>query len=627
VTNRETRTDQARLVTLFRARVRRSLKAAAGAIKHPLAWLLVLDWLLFLPGYLFAQPPASFWPFAPHDRDYRFDLRSLYLYALTLLLRRENLDIFRISIDFVALCALVIWAGSLKTRGAARTVVSLAAALYTLLFLFTSYHNALYFFFARAPALGEDYKLLLNLLHLLSEMKLLAWLLGTALLAVLVASHVLAWNAFRAAQLRAASWSLRRRAGWTLGFAVIAAASLVWFGAKRDDPLLQLVGKRVVYNYQTSIAEAVRLGNLYQGPPDHRYAEFMQIKLQKKPDVYLLMLEAYGEILATWDMNDAYRALMNRVDAQLSAAGYHARSAYSRSPVHGGTSWFSIATVHTGIWIDRQDAYSALQRIGSTVPSLTSFLRVAGYRTHTLQPGTAERTGIRHFDLFRHDEVVDRTMLPYAGHEYGWGRVPDQYSIGFFREHAWAKAARERRPRSLFFMCVSTHWPWGEGVPPYVRDWKTLERARAVPAAADDPSWPAFAEASSIGTELRRSYFRSVEYEFRLLTEWLTSEVGRDSVILIVGDHQPRLESDHPGAITLNTPVHVLSRDAAFVESFAARGFQAGMYADPKLRAPLRHDGLFSLMISELAARYGDADASSHAHYYPDGIPLAGLRP
>jgi hypothetical protein len=36
---------------------------------------------------------------------------------------------------------------------------------------------------------------------------------------------------------------------------------------------------------------------------------------------------------------------------------------------------------------------------------------------------------------------------------------------------------------------------------------------------------------------------------------------------------------------------------------------------------------LFSLMISELAARYGDADASSHAHYYPDGIPLAGLRP
>jgi hypothetical protein len=626
VTNREPATDR-HLATPSRAH-RRSLTAAgASALQHPITWLFVLDWLLFLPGYLFAQPPASFWPFVPHDRNYGFDLRSLYLYLLTLVLRRENLDVFRISIDFVALCVLVSWAGSLP-RWFARAVVSLAASLYTLLFLFTSYHNALYFFFARAPALGEDYKLLINLFHLVGEMGPLAGALIVALLAILVASHVLASIAFRALQLRAAEWSLRRRTGWTLGFAVVAALSLAWFGAKRDDPLLQLVSKRVFYNYHASVEEAVRLAKIYQGPPDHRYAEFFKIKLAKKPDVYLLMLEAYGEILSTWDMTDAYRALMARVESRLSAAGYHARSAYSRSPVHGGTSWFSIATVHTGIWIDRPDAYAALERIGSTVPSWTSFLREAGYRTHTLQPGTAEHTGLRHFDLFRHDVVVDRTVLPYAGHHYGWGRVPDQFSLGFFRENAWSQAARENRPRSLFYMCVSTHWSWGDGVPPYVRDWKALTHARGVSAPADeDPTWPAFAESQQIGTDLRRSYFQSIAYEFRLLTEWLESEVGRDSVILIVGDHQPRLESDHPGPITLDTPVHVLSRDAAFVDGFAARGFQVGMYADPTSAPPLRHDALFSLMISALAARYGSADASSHAHYYPNGIPLAGLRP
>jgi hypothetical protein len=136
--------------------------------------------------------------------------------------------------------------------------------------------------------------------------------------------------------------------------------------------------------------------------------------------------------------------------------------------------------------------------------------------------------------------------------------------------------------------------------------------------------WPAIPEVAHIGSELRRSYFRSIAYEWRLLVEWLESEVTRDAVILIVGDHQPLLELDSPQRATLHTPVHVLSRDRAFVERFSEPGFQTGLYAEPSRGTALRHEGLFSLWVSKLMAAYGSPDMPP-VQVLPHGLGLAGL--
>ena len=97
-------------------------------------------------------------------------------------------------------------------------------------------------------------------------------------------------------------------------------------------------------------------------------------------------------------------------------------------------------------------------------------------------------------------------------------------------------------------------------------------------------------------------------------------------VVVILGDHQPRLESNPPGEVTMNTPMHVLSRDAGFVSSFDDVGCQPGLFADPTLHPALQHEGLYSLWVSKLSARYG-TEGATPAKYYPDGIGLSGLNP
>jgi hypothetical protein len=355
--------------------------------------------------------------------------------------------------------------------------------------------------------------------------------------------------------------------------------------------------------------------------PDTRYDALAAVRLAQRPDFTLAMMEAYGEILATSDMAPAHRELLARVQERLARAGYHAASAYSAAPVHGGTSWFSIASVLTGVYIHRPREHALLMGTSRRIPTLTRFFREQGYECLALQPGAADRPGLPPSDLFGHDDFVDATRIAYPGPGYGFGGVPDQYALGVFRA---LHAQRGPAPRYTFYMNVSTHYPWGDGVPPYVRDYRTLA-ARTPPEASDeDASWPALPAAARIATPLRRSYFRSIAYEWRLLTEWFEAEAGRPHVIVVLGDHQPRLEWDLPGMPSMNTPLHVLSDDRALVEGLLAQGFQPGLYAEPGRGPALKHEGLFSLLVSQLAARY--APGTPPPRVYPDGAPLRALK-
>lgn len=88
------------------------------------------------------------------------------------------------------------------------------------------------------------------------------------------------------------------------------------------------------------------------------------------------------------------------------------------------------------------------------------------------------------------------------------------------------------------------------------------------------------------------------------------------------GDHQPGLEAHVPGGVNMNTPVHMISRDPAFIESFADAGLQPRMYAQPGVTKPLAHEGFFSLWVSKLERRYG-VSGSPKVPIYPRGIRLS----
>ena len=588
--------------------------ARGTRLRLALAWLSVLglNCLVFAPSFVFSQPHARAFAVLGNPA-----LRNPYQALLGLVLRRPNLDVFRVSFDLGLLLMAASWAARF---GCARAAVRAAVGLYVWLLLFLGYDQAVRYFYARPPALGEDWRLALNLTHFIEDMFSLrvGLLLAAGFAGLLLVIRVAAF-AIRTLQERSLSWSRARLVWICSGFIAVATASFAYFGIDSDQPVMQWASKRMLYNIRASRAEMLSMAPLRDGSVDDRYDEFNKVVLQTKPNFYLFMIEAYGEILATWDMTDAYRALLERVQTRLEAAGYHACSTYSAAPVYGGTSWFSIATVQTGIMIDRPVPYSAFELSAPRVPSLTRFLKAQGYHTYALQPGNKQRAGLRRVDLYQHDVNLDGDGFDYHGPNYGWGHIPDQFALGHFRERVRANVPE---PRYVFFMSVSTHYPWGSEVPPYVRDWKSLNDRG--PEEASDPRWPALPHTQAIGTALRSSYLRSIEYEWRNLLDVLETEPAREIVVIVLGDHQPRLEANRPGDVTLNAPLHILSRDPTFIARFRDQGFQPGLYARPGITPPLQHEGLFSLWVSQLAAAYGKPGANA-ASYYPDGIGLAGL--
>jgi len=501
---------------------------------------------------------------------------------------------------------VVLAAITARTRLAA-AVRWLSGLAYTVLLLFLAYHQGIADFFHRPPAVTSDVRLLVHLFHFMRDDPRWATLLGL-FLAGLAGVFLLVVSFLE--HLQAASRALR----WWIPLAVgLSGGGAVWLSRdwtrfEREPPLVQLLAKHLISNLRYCEARAESQRVFLATPPDLRYDEFLRPVLDRKPNVHLLMVEAYGEVLATSDMKDAYQESLAAMERRLGGMGHAFASSNSTSPVHSGTSWLAISSVQTGVKIQTQPVYEALEAATSHVPSLTAFFRAQGYHTMALQPGNTERVGLRRFDTFGRDTVLDAVGLDYRGPKYGWGNIPDQYAFGMFRERHLRPGPE---PRFVFFMSVSTHYDW-TGVPPYVADWRSLQKPAPL-AVGELP--PAYAR---IGDELHRAYFRSVDYELRVLADYIAEEGETDGLFLVLGDHQPKLDA----ARSFGTPLLVFSRDHALVDRFVAHGFARGLFAMPGTVAPLAHEGVFSLVASILADHLG----KEKLPVYPGGISAAGLK-
>jgi hypothetical protein len=570
------------------APVRRSGRRGRTWLMWMALWGLHL--LLFMPWFAFRQGHQDFFSFFRFRLSYDF---GLFLAALALVSRMRGRALARVA-----------------------GVVAYAALL-----LFLTYDHAIPYFFQRTPALWEDWRLIINLAHYVGDFVSMWWpALGVGAGALLIVALVAMERLLAGFQQWARSCSMRRLAAGSLAFALLGGLSLGWFGLAREDAMVQLLSSRVAENYRVSKARIAALGDLAGATPDLRYEALMSVELPRRPSVYLLMIEAYGEILATCDTRAAYQALLGRISARLTGEGFSARSAYSRAPVHGGWSWLSIGTVQTGIRIDQLSSYAMLELVGARIPTLTSFFRGQGYRTIALQSANRDRTGIRRLDVFNRHELIEAPELRYPGPEAHWAAIPDEYSLGYFREKYLSHAPE---PRFVFYMSVSTHIPFRPI--PYVGNWRAWS-GPGFPGARIDPAWPPLEGTELIASEARRNYLATIEYEWRLMADFIQAEGEKrpDAIFILVGDHQPRLDCES-SPVTFNTPVHVVSKDAVFVDRFSDRGFSPGLFAEPGARTPLFHEGLFSLIVTELAEHNSDAEGSFRGAYFPNGIGLAGL--
>jgi hypothetical protein len=287
-------------------------------------------------------------------------------------------------------------------------------------------------------------------------------------------------------------------------------------------------------------------------------------------DVYLVFIESYGTLgLDEPRLHRGLAPALARFAAAAAAAGYGLVSSRLLSPTYGGGSWLAHGTIDSGVKLD-QLLYDLLTR--SRRLSLARYFKAAGYRAVDVMPGTktiAADVGFWGFD--RHYYAAD---LGYAGPDFGWFGIPDQYALARF-------TAREVTPGHppLFaqIVLVSSHAPFVP-VPPYLADWSDAGTFASVAAAA----WPAVRQGAD-GGDFAAAYVKSLAYDFTVLGAWLQRLPGAPLVIML-GDHQPPgLAPAQPTPWTV--PVYALSRDPALLAPFRALGYGDGAEPPPAAAA------------------------------------------
>jgi len=542
---------------------------------------------------------------------------------------------FPLCIEVLVLVTAVVYAGRTRWERTARVGAGLGIGV---LLLYETYDALVYTAFRRSGILYEDLQFADNLGYLLVNR--LSWRVGGGLLLALVAVAGLVWLT---------TWCLRTivRTGrhGTCRTLLLAGHLLAWplvlvigpslelgpvnltYQSSNDRTRVRTTTTSAIANVRASLRLQAMLDSLRTAPVDSTYATYDTLSLEQRPPIYLITIESYGSVLNDHpSLRGLYRPLMRRLESALAADGWHMATARCGVPVRGGRSWLSIATLFTGVRVDRQLLFNKFRATsgvpGTDVPHLIDFLDHQGYRTIALQPFTFERPGLPVRNLYDFDTTVYRRDLNYQGPSYGLADAPDQYSL-HFTHHKYLSSSK--KPFFLFFETVDTHSLWNYGLPPYLDNWRQFNEqttANRSPHPNAESFPPVFLPDSITAptiydqpTSLR--YLRHVAHELRVLREYLTEKAPPGSLVLLLGDHQPPLLDTDDSTV----PLHVLSTDTALVDPARRRGFTEGLLlSDESPR--LRQEGLYSSLVRLLVAhdRGAAADSTRLPALQPKGV-------
>ena len=283
-------------------------------------------------------------------------------------------------------------------------------------------------------------------------------------------------------------------------------------------------------------------------------------------DVELIFLESYGAFV--FDNPAAHNALAGPRSAfarAIQSSGRWVVSAFVRSPTFGGASDLAHLSLLSGI--DLSDPLRHHLLLASDRPTLLRYFESCGYETYGFYPALSWEWPERAF--YGYDHFLDARTLDYRGPEFGYWKVPDQYSIARF--HQLNPERADSPPRFLFFATINTHAPF-RPLPPYQPDWSKLLSPQPYAAAdvrralADHIDW----------TDLRAPYVRSIAYNYRWLAGYVAQPRRRDVLLILLGDHQPMGAVTGEGA-SWDVPVHIIGTNAELRDRLVAAGFRQGI--------------------------------------------------
>jgi hypothetical protein len=312
----------------------------------------------------------------------------------------------------------------------------------------------------------------------------------------------------------------------------------------------------------------------------------------KGRDVFLIFFESYGA--TAFDAPRLANGLAQEraaLDTMIEATGWNVASVMVESPTYGGASWLAHSSVLSGRWLANQGDY----KLFLTHPSetLVDRFRALGHRTIALAPGI--KRPWPEGSAYGFDAILDAKALDYGGPAFGWWAIPDQFSLARFLERE--VGPNRDKPVFVFFPTIMSHMPFGP-TPPYQPDWAQLTKPD--PFAGTDLA-EALTNLPDYG-DLPAAYIRTIRHNYRLLRGFLESHAPKDSLIIVVGDHQPSAIISGKEA-SWNAPIHIFTRDAEMLNSFMKSGFTSGF--DPRGamfgRMHLLHEAMLKAMDSKSA--------------------------
>ncbi|MEU4562656.1 sulfatase [Actinoplanes sp. NPDC023936] len=292
-------------------------------------------------------------------------------------------------------------------------------------------------------------------------------------------------------------------------------------------------------------------------------------------DVIFTFVESYGRnAVESPELAPGVDAVLDRGAAQLTAAGFAARSGWLTSPTFGGSSWLAHSTLLSGLWINNQSRYRNLT--ASNRLTLTSAFRGAQWDTVSVMPGATRAWPEGTF--YGYNRVWDSRNLGYQGPKFSWAPMPDQYTLKKFTELEYAKPGR--RPLMVEMPLVSSHTPWAP-IPEFL-DWEQVGDGSIYDGIVANA--PKKADIWGSTPKVRAAYGKSIQYTLTTLLDWVRKYGDDDLVLVFLGDHQPSKVVSGENA-SHDVPITVVAKDPAVLKRIDSWGWTTGL--KPATDAPV----------------------------------------
>ena len=292
-------------------------------------------------------------------------------------------------------------------------------------------------------------------------------------------------------------------------------------------------------------------------------------------DVLLVFVESYGRVAleGSW-FSPGVHAVLADATAELGAAGFSGRSAWLTSPTFGGISWLAHATLQSGLWTDSQRRYDVL--VESRRMTLSRLFGRAGWRSVAVVPANDRDWPQGAFYGFEH--VYDSRNIGYQGPRFGYPTMPDQFTLEAFYRHELAP--EHRRPVMAEIDLITSHTPWSR-IP------RLLEQSEVGDGSVYDGMPAQLPSERDIWPSTRRvqeAYGDAIAYSLQAVTSFLTEYGDDDTVVVLLGDHQPStiVSGQDPSH---DVPVTVLARDRDVLDRVSPWGWEDGLRPRPEAPA------------------------------------------